>query len=148
LAIEIANQVILLIYFLQIKVHIIKTTNKQNGDGIQRIVKATMCSFFGFKAAWLHESAFRQELVLSILLLPFSFYLAQSRLHWLLLLSCLLFVLFAEIINSAVEALADSITLEQHPLIGRAKDLGSSGVFIALAFLVVVWGEALLNLFM
>jgi diacylglycerol kinase (ATP) len=124
------------------------TTNKQNGDGIQRIFKATTCSFQGFKAAWLHESAFRQELVLCILLLPFSFYLAQSRLHWLLLFACLLFVLFAEIINSAVEALADSITLEHRVLIGRAKDLGSSGVFIALSFLVVVWGEAILSLFM
>jgi diacylglycerol kinase (ATP) len=69
-------------------------------------------------------------------------------LHWLLLFGCLLFVLFAEIINSAVEALADSITLEHQVLIGRAKDLGSSGVFIALFFLVLVWGAALLNLFM
>jgi hypothetical protein len=59
-----------------------------------------------------------------------------------------LFVLFAEIINSALEALADSITLEHRVLIGRAKDLGSSGVFIALSFLLVVWGEALLSQFM
>ena len=123
-------------------------TNKQNGSGIQRIIKATRCSFKGFKAAWLHESAFRQELVLSIMLLPLSFYLAQSRQHWLLLLGALLFVLFAEIINSALEALADSITLEHHLLIGRAKDLGSSGVFIALTFLLAVWGEAMLSLFM
>jgi len=122
--------------------------NKKNGDGIERIFKATICSFQGFKAAWLNESAFRQELVLSLMLLPFSFYLAQSRLHWLLLFGCLLFVLFAEIINSALEALADSITLEHHMLIGRAKDLGSSGVFIALCFLAVVWGEALISLFM
>lgn len=123
-------------------------TNKQNGSGIQRIIKATRCSFKGFKAAWLYESAFRQELVLSIMLLPLSFYLAQSRQHWLLLLGALLFVLFAEIINSALEALADSITLEHHLLIGRAKDLGSSGVFIALTFLLAVWGEAMLSLFM
>jgi len=123
-------------------------TNKQNGDGIARIFKATRCSFEGFKAAWLHESAFRQELFLVFALFPFSFYLAQSRLHWLLLFGGLLFVLFAEIINSALEALADSITLEHRVLIGRAKDLGSSGVFIALSFLLVVWGEALLSQFM
>lgn len=123
-------------------------TNKQNGSGAQRVFKATLCSFKGFKAAWLHESAFRQELVLSAVLLPLSFYLAQSRQHWLLLFGALLFVLFAEIINSALEALADSVTLEHSVLIGRAKDLGSSGVFIALTFLLAVWGEAILSLFM
>jgi len=123
-------------------------TNKPNGSGAQRVFKATLCSFKGFKAAWLHESAFRQELIMSTVLLPLSFYLAQSRQHWLLLFGALLLVLFAEIINSALEALADSITLEHSVLIGRAKDLGSSGVFIALTFLLVVWGEAMLSLFM
>lgn len=117
-------------------------TNKQNGLGIKRIFKATYCSFKGFKAAWIHESAFRQELVMSILLLPLSFLFAQSTHHWLLLCATILFVLFAEIINSALEAVADSVTLEHNTLIGRAKDMGSSGVFIALCLLVMVWGEA------
>jgi diacylglycerol kinase (ATP) len=58
-----------------------------------------------------------------------------------------MFVLFAEIVNSALEALADSVTLEHHALIGRAKDLGSSAVFIALSFLLVVWGEAIFRYF-
>lgn len=117
-------------------------TNKQNGIGIKRISKATICSYQGFKAAWKYESAFRQELIMSIALVPFSFVLAQSTHHWLLLCGSILFVLFAEITNSALEALADSITLEHHPLIGRAKDMGSSGVFIALSLLLIVWGEA------
>lgn len=124
------------------------TTNKQNGLGIKRIFKATYCSFKGFKAAWIHESAFRQELVMSIVLLPLSFLFAQSTHHWLLLCATILFVLFAEIINSALEAIADSVTLEHHTLIGRAKDMGSSGVFIALSLLVIVWGEALFTYFM
>lgn len=123
------------------------TTNKLNGKGLQRVVKATSCSFKGFKAAWLYESAFRQELVLSAVLLPFSFVLYQSREHWLALVACLLFLLFAEIINSALEALADSVSLEHHPLIGRAKDMGSAGVFIALLLGTLVWGEACIRYF-
>ncbi len=120
-------------------------TNKINGTGISRLFKATYCSFKGFKAAFKHESAFRQELFLCLLLFPTAFYFAQSRLHLVLLIGTLLFLLFAEIINSALEALADKITLENDELIGRAKDLGSSGVFIALTFLGLVWGEAILT---
>lgn len=125
--------------------HII--TNKLNGKGIQRVVKATWCSYKGFKAAWLYESAFRQELVLCILLFPFSFVLSQSPKDWLALIISLLFLLFAEIINSALEALADSVSLEHHPLIGRAKDMGSAGVFIALLVGALLWGEAIYRYF-
>lgn len=121
------------------------TTNKLNGKGIQRVFKATWCSYKGFKAAWLYESAFRQELLISAVLLPFSFLLGQSRGHWLALVACLLFLLFAEMINSALEALADSVSLEHHPLIGRAKDMGSAGVFISLLLAALVWGEACLG---
>ncbi len=117
-------------------------TNKMNGAGISRIIKATYCSFKGFKAAFKHEPAFRQELIFCIALFPFSFLLAQSRLHFIFLISTLLFLLFAEIINSALEALADKITTEFDELIGRAKDLGSSGVFIAVILLLLVWCEA------
>jgi diacylglycerol kinase (ATP) len=123
------------------------TTNKPNGKGLQRIFKATWCSYKGFKAAWLYESAFRQELVLCAVLLPFSFVLCGSRGHWLALVACLLFLLFAEIINSALEALADCVSLEHHPLIGRAKDMGSAGVFIALSLLILVWGDAAIRYF-
>lgn len=122
-------------------------TNKPNGSGFSRIFKATYCSFKGFKAAFLHESAFRQELLLTIILLPAAFYVAQSRLHLLALIASLLFLLFAEIINSALEALADKITLAHDELIGRAKDLGSSGVFIALTLLALLWGEAIFTKF-
>ena len=117
-------------------------TNKPNGSGINRIIKASQCSFKGFKAAWQYESAFRQELILVIVLVPFTFVVSSSFAHQLMLISSLLFVLFAEIINSALEALADAITLEHNPLIGRAKDMGSAGVFIALSLLVLIWGHA------
>jgi len=122
-------------------------TNKPNGSGFSRVFKATYCSFKGFKAAFNYESAFRQELLLSIVLLPAAFYFAQSRLHLLALIASLLFLLFAEIINSALEALADKITLAHDELIGRAKDLGSSAVFIALTLLALLWGEAIFTKF-
>ncbi|PCI59852.1 MAG: diacylglycerol kinase [Gammaproteobacteria bacterium] len=122
-------------------------TNKVNGTGIMRIFKAANCSYKGFKAAFKYESAFRQELALTIFLLPFSFYLAQSNLHHIMLIASLLFLLFSEIINSAIEALADKITLEHDELIGRAKDLASAGVFIALILLWIIWGEAIYTKF-
>jgi diacylglycerol kinase (ATP) len=118
-------------------------TNKLNGSGINRIIKATHCSFKGFKVAWQCESAFRQELIFVMILLPFAFIVSSSFAHQLILISSLLFVLFAEIINSALEALADAITLEHNTLIGRAKDMGSAGVFIALSLLVLIWGHAI-----
>jgi len=123
-------------------------TNKQNGVGATRILNAALCSIMGFKAAWHYESAFRQELVLSLLILPFSFVLATSMLEWALLIASVLLVLFAEILNSAIEALADSVTLDHHPLIGRAKDLGSAAVFLALLILLVVWGQAIVGIWL
>lgn len=120
--------------------------NKPNGSGLGRIIKATRCSYLGFSAAWQYESAFRQELLMVALMLPLSFLLCDSRNHWLLLFASLMLVLFAEMINSAIEALADAITLEHHVLIGRAKDMGSAVVFIALTIMTVVWAEAIWRL--
>jgi diacylglycerol kinase (ATP) len=121
--------------------------NKPNGSGVGRIIKATRCSYFGFMVAWKYESAFRQELLMVAVMLPLTFVLCDSRNHWLLLFASLMLVLFAELINSAIEALADAITLEHHILIGRAKDIGSSVVFIALTLLTVVWAEAIWRFF-
>lgn len=121
--------------------------NKPNGSGVGRIIKATRCSYFGFMAAWKYESAFRQELLMVAVMLPLTFVFCDSRNHWLLLFASLMLVLFAELINSAIEALADAITLEHHILIGRAKDIGSSVVFIALTLLTVVWAEAIWRFF-
>ena len=124
------------------KIKDVNQVNKPNGTGLNRIFKATYCSLKGFKAAWQYESAFRQELILVMVLLPFAFILATSTHHLVMLIGCLLLILFAEIINSAIEALADAITLEHHTLIGRAKDMGSAAVFIALSLTALVWGLA------
>ena len=118
-------------------------TNKPNGGGIERIIKATYCSYLGFKAAFKEEAAFRQELGLTLILFPVSFWLADGVLHWAGLVVTLLLVLIGEMLNSAIEALADRISLEQHELIGRAKDLGSAGVFIAITVVAIVWGASL-----
>jgi len=112
---------------------------KPNGSGIGRIYKAFYCSMKGFKSAYIHEAAFRQELILCLLLFPTSFFIASTIADWLMLVLSLLFLLFAEIINSALEALADRISLEHHELLGRAKDLGSAGVFIAMLVVILTW---------
>lgn len=117
--------------------------NKPNGSGFGRIVKATECSRKGFVAAWRFEAAFRQEALLALLLLPLSFWLAQSAQHWAVLVSVLLLVLIVELLNSAIETLTDRVSLERHELSGRAKDLGSAAVTLSLTVVAIVWGVAL-----
>lgn len=120
---------------------------KPNGTGIKRLFKAFNCSMLGFKAAFKYESAFRQELLLCIILLPISFVVSSSIYIWLALICSLLFLLFAEVVNSAIEALADRISTDHHELLGRAKDLGSSAVFIAMIVVSLVWGVVLFSYF-
>ena len=112
---------------------------KRNGSGLSRIYKALFCSIKGVKAAFTHEAAFRQEILLCLLLFPFSFMIATSLFHWVALICSLLFLLFAEIINSAIESLADRISTENHELIGRAKDMGSAAVLFAILLVTLVW---------
>jgi len=119
-----------------------KDVFKPNGLGIKRIFKATYCSFLGFKAAFIEEAAFRQELLLSIILLPISFWLASSVLHWALLVSTLLIILIVELLNSAIKALTDRVSTERHVLSGRAKDMGSAAVTLSLMILMIVWGAS------
>ncbi|GEB72974.1 Diacylglycerol kinase [Pseudoalteromonas carrageenovora] len=119
-----------------------KDVFKPNGFGIKRIFKATYCSYLGFKAAFIEEAAFRQELLLSIILLPISFWLASSVLHWALLVSTLLIILIVELLNSAIEALTDRVSTERHVLSGRAKDMGSAAVTLSLMILMIVWGAS------
>ncbi|NQY65625.1 MAG: diacylglycerol kinase [Alteromonadaceae bacterium] len=121
--------------------------NKPNGSGIGRIFKASYCSYLGFRAAFKEESAFRQELMLVLLMLPGSFYLADSVTHWSILVSALLLVLIVELLNSAIEALTDRVGTEYHVLSGRAKDMGSAAVTLSLLIVGCVWGAALFNKF-
>lgn len=112
---------------------------KPNGTGIIRILKAFRCSMLGFKAAYLNEAAFRQELLFVCLLLPVSFFVADNAIQLSALICSLLFLLLVEVINSAIEAVVDRVSLDHHELSGRAKDLGSSAVFLALLIVVLVW---------
>jgi diacylglycerol kinase (ATP) len=118
--------------------------NKKN-TGLLRIIKAVGYSLAGFKAAWLSEEAFRQEILLCIFLIPLAFLLGDNGLERALLISCLLLVLITELLNSAIEVLADRVSIEQHILIKRAKDIGSAAVFIALCYTTIVWGLILFN---
>lgn len=119
----------------------------KNVNGFKRMPRAIYCSVKGFKAAWVYESGFRQYAVVSVLLFPLSFFVATSSVQWLLLVGSLVFVLFAEIVNSAIEAVADATIPEYNELIGRAKDLGSAGVLTALLFCALVWCVAILACF-
>ncbi|MBT3204997.1 MAG: diacylglycerol kinase [Gammaproteobacteria bacterium] len=112
--------------------------------GLTRIIKAAVFSWQGFKAAYKHEEAFRQELLLAIVLIPLGFYLGQGGVEKALLVSSVILLLLVEILNSAVEAVVDRFGGEMHELSGRAKDMGSSAVFLALVYLVLVWGLILI----
>jgi diacylglycerol kinase (ATP) len=123
------------------------TMNKPNGGGLGRILKATDCSRKGFIAAWTHEAAFRQETVLALIMLPLSFWLAQSTSHWAMLVATLLLVLIVELLNSSIETLTDRVSLERHELSGRTKDIASAAVTLSLTVVAVVWGAAIYDKF-
>ena len=113
---------------------------KPGATGITRIINATGYSMKGLKSAWINEAAFRQELLLILLLMPLAFWIGDS-LNEILLPVCISWlVVIVEVLNSAVEAVVDRIGSEHHELSGRAKDLGSAAVFIALALNALVWG--------
>jgi len=125
-----------------------KTSNiAKNESGIKRLPRAILCSLKGYQAAWRYESGFRQYTVIAALLSPASLYIAQSLTHWFMLIGCLLFLLFAELLNTAIEAISDATTPEYNELIGRAKDVGSAGVFTAILLAVLVWGVSIYQFF-
>lgn len=113
---------------------------KRSRNGIVHLMDATRFSWYGFKAAWRHEAAFRQELVTVVLFLPAAFWLGTSAAQRALLVFAALQILIVEFLNSAVEAVVDRIGLEDHPLSGRAKDMGSAAVLISLIAGMAVWG--------
>ena len=111
--------------------------------GLERVVKAAGYSWAGLKAAFRHEAAFRQEVALCVPLVPLGLWLGHTGIERALLVGCLLLVLIAELLNSAVESVVDRIGPEHHELSGRAKDIGSAAVFVALVNVAVVWGLVL-----
>ena len=112
---------------------------KTGATGFTRIINAAGYSWLGFKAAYKHEAAFRQELWLCILLMPAALYFGETPMDKAILISSLLFILIVELINSAIEAVVDRFGDEIHELSGRAKDMGSTAVFISISMVVVIW---------
>lgn len=113
--------------------------SKPGKSGFIRVLHAAGYSWLGFKAAFKHEAAFRQELFLCIVLAPVALWVAHTGMARALLIGSLLVVLMVELLNSAIEAVVDRVSEEHHELAGRAKDIGSAAVFVALLNVVVTW---------
>lgn len=113
----------------------------EKNTGLKRVVKASVYSFNGLKAAVKNEAAFRQELLLAIIFIPLAIFLNVSTLERVALIGVTVLVLIVELLNSAVEAVVDRIGSEYHELAGRAKDLGSAAVLVTLLLWAYVWIE-------
>jgi diacylglycerol kinase (ATP) len=113
--------------------------------GLGRVFKAAGYSLNGLRAALRYEAAFRQELLLVLLMAPAAFWVGQDAIQIILLLSALVLVLIVELLNSAIEAVADAVTLENNELVGRAKDLGSAAVLLSLLSAGALWVALLIN---
>ena len=107
--------------------------------GVTRLVNALRHSAAGLTAAFQHEAAFRQELLLAAVLIPLALFLPVTGTGKALLVGSILLVLIVELLNSGIEAVVDRVSLEVHPLSKRAKDIGSAAVLVALANAAVVW---------
>lgn len=111
--------------------------------GLRRLWNAFHYSLAGFKAAYQNEDAFRQESLLAAVLIPLALFLPAGAVGKALMIACVLLVLIVELLNSAVEATVDRISLEDHQLAKRAKDIGSAAVLLSLVNLAAVWALVL-----
>ena len=118
-----------------------ETGHLPRGPG--RIFKATIWSLQGLRAAWLHESSFRLEVYLFVVLAPVALWLGADGVERALLVGSMTLVLSAELLNSAVEAVIERYGAEHHELAGRAKDMGSAAVFVLMMNVLLVWGLVL-----
>lgn len=112
---------------------------KPRDTGLSRVWKATLYSLQGLDAAWRNESAFRQECVIALLLLPVSFWIANSWVEVAVLMGVCFLVLIVELLNSAIEAVVDRVGHEHHDLAGQAKDMGSAAVMLSLIMAAGTW---------
>ena len=113
--------------------------------GLRRLWNALGYSRDGLQAAYRHEDAFRQEVWLALLLVGVAIFLPQPLLAKGLLIGSVLLVLIVELLNSAIEAVVDRVSLDHHHLAKRAKDIGSAAVLIALLNAAVIWACVLLG---
>ena len=107
--------------------------------GLNRIWNALFYSIDGLNAAFRHEDAFRQEVLLALILVPIALSMPVSGIGKALMVASVLWVLIVELLNSGIEAVTDRISLEDHALAKRAKDLGSAAVMLSLVSVPVVW---------
>jgi diacylglycerol kinase (ATP) len=107
--------------------------------GFNRIGRACVYSWKGLRAAWFEERAFREEVALSVAVIPAAFYFGRSGLERVALIAPMFLVLIVELLNSAIEAIVDRDSLDRDKLAAMAKDMGSAAVFLSLALLVLVW---------
>jgi|ERR1035438_7739739 diacylglycerol kinase (ATP) len=114
-------------------------SDRHKPTGITRLLRAFGYSFQGVRYAWREEAAFRQEVGLSLLVIPAGLYLGRSGVERALLVSPMLLILVVEFLNSALEAVVDRSGTERHPLAGMAKDMGSAAVMLSFALLGTVW---------
>jgi diacylglycerol kinase (ATP) len=112
---------------------------REKPRGLTRVLRAAGASWKGLLGAYREEAAFRQELGLSVLVIPLGLWLGRTGVERALLVAPMLLVLIVELLNSAVEATVDRIGLERHVLAGLAKDIGSAAVFMSFVLLGVVW---------
>ena len=111
--------------------------------GLTHLINSTKYSKKNKKSAFKNETAFRHECFLACILIPLTFFLGETKIEIILMISSVLLVMALELLNSAVEAVVDRIGTERHELSGRAKDQGSASVFIALCIVGIVWGGIL-----
>jgi diacylglycerol kinase (ATP) len=107
--------------------------------GLRRVLNAFGHSLAGLRAAYKHEDAFRQELHLSLLLIPLALWLPATHIGKALMVGSVLLVIIVELLNSAIEATVDRISLEHHDLAKRAKDIGSAAVMVSIINVLLVW---------
>jgi len=107
--------------------------------GIKRLANAFTYSVAGSLAAFKHEDAFRQEVILSVVLIPLAIYLGQTAIEQALMIASILLIIIVELLNSSLEATVDRISVKRHKLSKRAKDIGSAAVFFSLVNASVIW---------
>ncbi|MEN8662849.1 MAG: diacylglycerol kinase [Lentimonas sp.] len=117
--------------------------NTHKNTGIKRVFKAFNYSMEGIGSALKHEAAFRQEVILACILIPISFFLDVPVIQQLILVVSIFLVLMMELINSAIEAVVDDISLQHRPLAKRAKDIGSAAVFVGLLNCFICWATVI-----
>lgn len=119
--------------------------NQKAQHGFERLRRASGFSWQGLRAAWMHEAAFREEVIALLILTPCAWWLGDNALERALLVASMLGVLVVELLNSALEAIVDRIGLEHHELSGRAKDIGSAAVLLSIVACALVWLSVLFS---